>query len=156
MGNKVENKYLANSFSNWLKEDYYVILGIKHNATKEEINKAFKSVVKTTNPHTYPKDSIMAKYAELKLKHLIQIRETLLDKDKREEYDFQRQLSQDCYIDFMISSSSLIDSSLPKSNSHLGNKVLNNYINKDMRIYNITKTEMNTLDELYNITNLFN
>lgn len=155
MGNKVENKYLANSFSNWLKEDYYVILGIKQNASKDEINKAFKNLVKTTNPHQYPKDSILEKYAELKLKHLILIRETLLDARKREEYDFQRQLSQDCYIDFMISSSSLIDKNLPKSNEHLGNKVLNNYINKDMRIYNITKTEINTLDELYKITNLF-
>lgn len=154
-----EKAYLANTFNSWLKEDYYKILGIKHNASNDDINKAFKKVIKTANPHIYPKESIMFKYAELKLKHLIEIRETLLDQNKRNQYDFERQLSQDCYINFMASSSILIDNKKENKVQTKKSSVLNDYVNQDMRIYNISQSEMSTLDELYNFcqaTNLYN
>lgn len=156
---EVEKTFFSNSFKTWLKEDYYTILGIKSNANEDEIAKAFKKEVKSANPNLYPKDSISRKYAELKLKHLIEIREILLDTDKRNEYDFQRQLSQDCYLDYMISSSRLIDKDIKKEDDKKKSGFLDKYINQDMRIYNISQTEIRTLDEIYQFcksTTLFN
>ncbi|MFN8577461.1 MAG: DnaJ domain-containing protein [Candidatus Sericytochromatia bacterium] len=157
--NVEEVKYLSNSFGKWLNEDYYTILGLKYNCTNEEINKSFKELVKKINPHKHNKDSVMYRYSEIRLKHLIKVRDTLLNPKLRENYDLTRQLSQDCYLDYLISSSTLIDKNKLKVKivSNKTNKnVLNNYVNQSMYIYNISESELNTLDELYNLTRLFN
>lgn len=149
-----EKGFVSSSFKSWLKEDYYTILGIKYDASDIQINKGFKNVVKLANPNNYPENSISKKYAELKLKHLIQIRETLLDRNKRSEYDFQRQLSQDCYLDYIVSSSRLINKETLKvkadtKTAEKPSNLLNKYINQDMKIYNISESEIKTLDEIY-------
>jgi len=63
--------------------DYYKILGVKKNATKEEISQAFRNLARKYHPDVNPDD----KSAEEKFKEINEAHEVLSDPGKREKYD---------------------------------------------------------------------
>ncbi len=94
-------------FRNWLENDYYHLLGINQTATAEEINKAYRLKAKHTHPDIYPINSIEHVLAEKSFKNLLLARDTLLDLEKRAEYDKERQSIQECYVSYISTSYSL-------------------------------------------------
>ncbi|MFN8577868.1 MAG: DnaJ domain-containing protein [Candidatus Sericytochromatia bacterium] len=91
----------------WLEDDYYNLLGINQNADNEIINKAYRLKAKSTHPDTYPLNSIERDLADKKFKLLIEARDTLLDPDKRNEYDNQRLIKQECYLSYITTTYSI-------------------------------------------------
>jgi len=87
------------------KKDYYEILGIKKDATDEEIKKAYRRLALKYHPDRNPGD----KKAEEKFKEINEAYAVLSDKNKRAEYDrfgaagFHQRFSQeDIFRDFDI------------------------------------------------------
>jgi len=65
------------------KKDHYETLGIKRDATQEEIKKSYRALAKKYHPDTNPDN----KLAEDKFKEINEAYEILGDSNKREEYD---------------------------------------------------------------------
>lgn len=65
------------------KRDYYEVLGIKRNATPDEIKKAFRKMALLHHPDKNPGD----KKAEEKFKEASEAYEILSDESKRQQYD---------------------------------------------------------------------
>src|SRR5215831_2118214 len=65
------------------QKDYYGILGVKKNATQEEIRKAFRKLARKHHPDVNPGD----KKAEEKFKDLSEANDVLSDPKKRKIYD---------------------------------------------------------------------
>ena len=63
--------------------DYYQILGISKNASKEDIKKAYRSLAKKYHPDLNPDN----KDTEEKFKELQEAHEVLSDEEKRKTYD---------------------------------------------------------------------
>lgn len=85
----------------WLEDDYYTLLGINQNATNDDINKAYRIKAKSTHPDTYPLNSVERDLADKKFKMLTNARDTLLDNEKRSEYDNERLIKQECYFSYL-------------------------------------------------------
>jgi curved DNA-binding protein len=64
-------------------KDYYKILGIDKNATKDEIKKVFRKLAKKYHPDKNPGD----KASEEKFKEVTEANEVLSDPEKRKKYD---------------------------------------------------------------------
>jgi len=64
------------------KRDYYEVLGVKKDATKEELKKAYRKLVKKYHPDVNKEDD-----AEEKFKEVQEAYETLSDESKRSAYD---------------------------------------------------------------------
>jgi molecular chaperone DnaJ len=65
------------------KKDYYEILGLKKDATGDEIKKAYRKLAKTYHPDKNPNDST----AEEKFKEISEAYEHLSDSNKKAKYD---------------------------------------------------------------------
>jgi len=65
------------------KRDYYEVLGVKKDATQEEIKKAFRRLTKENHPDLHPGD----KACEERFKEANEAYEVLSDEDKRKKYD---------------------------------------------------------------------
>jgi curved DNA-binding protein CbpA len=85
-------------FRDWLNDDYYNLLGVTLMSTPDEINKAYRSKAKNCHPDIFPLNSIERYQAEQKFKKILEARDTLLDSEKRNEYDNERQFMQDSYL----------------------------------------------------------
>ena len=64
-------------------KDYYNILGVKRDATEQEIKKAYRRLARKHHPDVNPGD----KSAEAKFKEINEAYEVLSDKEKRQKYD---------------------------------------------------------------------
>ena len=64
-------------------KDYYSVLGIKKNASPEEIKKAFRKLAVKYHPDRNPDNKV----AEEKFKEISEAYEVLGDKEKRQKYD---------------------------------------------------------------------
>ncbi|MDP3878932.1 MAG: DnaJ C-terminal domain-containing protein [Dehalococcoidales bacterium] len=64
-------------------KDYYNILGIKRNASDQEIKQAYRRLARKHHPDVNPDD----KSAEARFKEINEAYEVLSDKDKRQKYD---------------------------------------------------------------------
>lgn len=69
-------------------KDYYSILGISEDADDETIKKAYKKLAKEYHPDTKPEEE--KKEAEEKFKEINEAFSVLIDKQKREQYDYSR------------------------------------------------------------------
>lgn len=65
------------------KRDYYEILGVQKNASKDEIKKAYRKLAMKFHPDRNPDDAS----AEAKFKEASEAAEILLDETKRQRYD---------------------------------------------------------------------
>lgn len=65
------------------KKDFYSILGVKKDATKDDIKKAYRKLAIKYHPDKNPGD----KAAEEKFKEAAEAYETLIDEEKRSKYD---------------------------------------------------------------------
>ena len=65
------------------KRDYYEVLGVKKDATAEEIKKAYRKVTKENHPDLHPGD----KACEERFKEANEAYEVLSDEEKRKKYD---------------------------------------------------------------------
>ncbi|KAK3730173.1 hypothetical protein QZH41_016006 [Actinostola sp. cb2023] len=68
------------------KRDYYKILGVKRNASKREIIKAYRKLAVKWHPDQY-KDPAEKKKAEVKFIDVAAAKEVLTDPEKREKFD---------------------------------------------------------------------
>ena len=68
------------------KKNYYDILGVKKDATEEEIKAAYKKLVKQYHPDLHPNDKLAAE----KFKEINEANEVLSDKQKRAAYDYEQ------------------------------------------------------------------
>ena len=64
-------------------KSYYEVLGVKKNATDDELKKAFRKLARKFHPDFNPDN----KEAESKFKEINEAYDVLSDKEKREQYD---------------------------------------------------------------------
>ena len=79
--NTKEDKEFREALNNDELPNYYEIIGVKKNATSEEIKKKFRELAKKTHPDKTKKDS------EEEMAELNKAYEVLSDKESREKYD---------------------------------------------------------------------
>ncbi|MDR1078086.1 MAG: molecular chaperone DnaJ [Propionibacteriaceae bacterium] len=71
----------------WLEKDYYAILGLKQEASPEQIKKAFRKLARENHPDRHPGPD-----SERRFKEVSEAHDVLSDPDKRKEYDEARAL----------------------------------------------------------------
>jgi len=75
------------SQKDWLEKDYYAVLGLKKDATDDQIKKAFRKLARQYHP-----DQNKAPEAEQKFKEITEANDVLADPKTRQEYDQARTL----------------------------------------------------------------
>src|SRR3954452_19901491 len=74
--------------ADWAQKDFYAELGVKKDATNDEIKKAYRKLARANHPDSNPGDA--AKHE--KFKSVAEAYDVVGDPDKRKKYDEMRQL----------------------------------------------------------------
>jgi len=74
--------------SDWATKDFYKVLGVKKDASQDDIKKAYRKLARENHPDSNPGN----KAAEERFKEVSEAYAVLSSKDKRKEYDEQRTL----------------------------------------------------------------
>jgi molecular chaperone DnaJ len=74
--------------SDWATKDFYKILGVKKDASQDDVKKAYRKLARDNHPDSNPGN----KAAEDRFKEISEAYAVLGSKDKRKEYDEQRSL----------------------------------------------------------------
>ncbi|KQV75013.1 molecular chaperone DnaJ [Aeromicrobium sp. Root344] len=74
--------------SDWATKDFYKVLGVKKDASQDDIKKAYRKLARDNHPDSNPGN----KAAEERFKEVSEAYAVLSSKDKRKEYDEQRTL----------------------------------------------------------------
>jgi molecular chaperone DnaJ len=74
--------------SDWATKDFYKVLGVKKDASQDEIKKAYRKLARDNHPDSNPGN----KAAEERFKEISEAYAVLSSKDKRKEYDEQRSM----------------------------------------------------------------
>lgn len=70
-----------------MAKNYYDVLGVKKDASEEEIKSAYRKLVKQYHPDLHPNDPTCAE----KFKEINEANETLSDPAKRKQYDYEQE-----------------------------------------------------------------
>lgn len=76
------------SSNDWMNKDFYKVLGVKKDASAEEIKKAYRKLARDNHPDSNPDN----KHAEDTFKSVSEAYSVLSSADKRKEYDEQRSM----------------------------------------------------------------
>ena len=76
------------STKDWIDKDYYKVLGVKKDASADEIRKAYRTLARTHHPDKNPDNAA----AEAKFKEVSEAYDVLSDAKTRKEYDEARTL----------------------------------------------------------------
>jgi molecular chaperone DnaJ len=76
------------SASDWATKDFYKVLGVKKDATPEQIKKAYRKLARDNHPDSNPGNAS----AEERFKEISEAYAVLSSPDKRKEYDEQRSM----------------------------------------------------------------
>ena len=74
--------------SDWATKDFYKVLGVKKDASQDEIKKSYRKLARDNHPDSNPGN----KAAEERFKEISEAYAVLSSKDKRKEYDEQRSM----------------------------------------------------------------
>ena len=74
--------------NDWMNKDFYKILGVKKDASAEDIKKAYRKLARANHPDSNPNNA----QAEERFKAVSEAHAVLSSPDKRKEYDEQRSM----------------------------------------------------------------
>src|SRR3954454_3949011 len=79
----------ANGFrADWANKDFYAVLGVKKDATADEIKKAYRKLARANHPDSNPGDTARHE----KFKSVAEAYDVVGDPEKRKKYDEMREL----------------------------------------------------------------
>ena len=78
--------------ADWAQKDFYAVLGVKKDATSEEIKKAYRKLAHANHPDSNPGDSAESRAKHDKFKGVAEAYDVVGDPDKRKKYDEMRSL----------------------------------------------------------------
>lgn len=96
------DKKLEHDFLDWQKHDFYALLGVTRMANADEIRKAYRRKALDYHPDRWPLDSPERVEAEQRFLKLTEARDTLLDIATRESYDRDQDLTQQAWLDAIV------------------------------------------------------
>ena len=78
--------------ADWAQKDFYATLGVKKDATAEDIKKAYRKLARANHPDSNPGDSADSRAKHDKFKAVAEAYDVVGDPAKRKKYDEMRSL----------------------------------------------------------------